>query len=60
MIDSLKDYLKQQQDDGTVYLQLLERLNDVRQIANHLRKRLSHYRQSTGLNNSMNSLLDFV
>lgn len=58
--DSLKDYLKQHTDDSSVYLQLLERLNDARHIAHNLRKRLSFYRHTTGLSNSMNTLLDLV
>ncbi|CAF1232618.1 unnamed protein product [Rotaria sordida] len=60
IIDSLKDYLKQQHEDSSVYLQLLERLNDVRHIAHNLRKRLLLYRHTTGLTNSMNTLLDLV
>ncbi|CAF2368457.1 unnamed protein product [Rotaria sp. Silwood2] len=60
IVDSLKDYLKQQHEDSSVYLQLLERLNDVRHIAHNLRKRLSLYRHTTGLTNSMNTLLDLV
>jgi hypothetical protein len=60
MIDSLKDYLKQQHEDSAVYLQLLERLNDARRIALNLRKRLSLYRHTAGLSHSMNTLLDLV
>ncbi len=60
IVDSLKDYLKQQHEDGSVYLQLLERLNDARRIAHNLRKRLLLYRHTTGLTNSMNTLLDLV
>jgi hypothetical protein len=60
IIDSLKDYLKQQHEDSSVYLQLLDRLNDARVIAHNLRKRLSLYRHTTGLTNSMNTLLDLV
>ena len=60
IVDSLKDYLKQQHEDSSVYLQLLERLNDARHIAHNLRKRLSHYRHTSGLTNSMNTLLDLV
>jgi hypothetical protein len=60
IVDSLKDYLKQQHEDASVYLQLLERLNDARRIAHNLRKRLLLYRHTTGLTNSMNTLLDLV
>ncbi|CAF0802726.1 unnamed protein product [Adineta steineri] len=60
MIDSLKDYLKQQQEDSSIYLQLLERLNDARRIAHCLRKRLLLYRHTIGLTNSMNTLLDLI
>lgn len=60
MIDSLKDYLKQQHEDASVYLQFLERLNDARRIAHNLRKRLLSYRHTNGLTNSMNTLLDLV
>jgi hypothetical protein len=60
MIDSLKDYLKQQHEDSSVYLQLLDRLNDARRIAHNLRKRLLLYRHSVGLTNSMNTLLDLM
>ncbi len=60
IVDSLKDYLKQQHEDTSVYLQLLERLNDARRIAHNLRKRLLLYRHTTGLTNSMNTLLDLV
>jgi hypothetical protein len=60
LIDSLKDHLKQQHEDGSVYLQLLDRLNDARRIAHSLRKRLLLYRHSTGLSNSMNTLLDLM
>ena len=60
MIDSLKDYLKQQHEDSSVYLQLLERLNDARHIALDLRKRLLLHRHTIGLTNSMNTLLDLM
>ena len=60
LVDSLKDYLKQQHEDGSVYLQLLERLNDARRIAHNLRKRLLLYRHTTGLSNTTNTLLDLV
>jgi signal transduction histidine kinase len=60
MIDSLKDYLKQQHEDSSVYLQLLDRLNDARRIAHNLRKRLLLYRHTAGLTNSMNTLLDLM
>ena len=60
MLDSLKDYLKQQHEDASLYLQLLERLNDARCIALNLRKCLLFYRQTTGLTNTMNTLLDLV
>ena len=60
LVDSLKDHLKQIHEDTTVYLQLLERLNDARRIAHNLRKRLLMYRHSNGLTNSMNTLLDLV
>ncbi|CAF1186292.1 unnamed protein product [Adineta steineri] len=60
IVDSLKDYLKQQHEDSSIYLQLLDRLNDARRIAHSLRKRLTLYRHSNGLTNSMNTLLDLV
>ncbi|CAF4020112.1 unnamed protein product, partial [Rotaria magnacalcarata] len=60
IVDSLKDYLKQLHEDSSVYLQLLDRLNDARHIAHNLRKRLSLYRHTTGLTNSTNTLLDLV
>jgi len=60
IIDSLKDYLKQQHEDSSVYLQLLDRLNDARRIAHALRKRLLLYRHTAGLTNSMNTLLDLI
>lgn len=60
IVDSLKDYLKQQHEDSSVYLQLIERFNDARSIAHNLRKRLLLYRHSAGLSNSMNTLLDLV
>lgn len=60
IVDSLKEYLKQQHEDGSVYLQLLDRLNDARRIAHNLRKRLCLYRHTTGLSNSMNTLLDLM
>lgn len=60
IIDSLKDYLKQQHEESSVYLQLLERLNEARRIAHNLRKRLSLYRHTAGLTNSLNTLLDHV
>ncbi|UJR30307.1 hypothetical protein I4U23_017844 [Adineta vaga] len=60
MVDSLKDYLKQQHEDSSVYLQLLERLNDARHIAMDLRKRLLIHRHTTGLTNSTNTLLDLI
>ncbi|UJR16224.1 hypothetical protein I4U23_003134 [Adineta vaga] len=60
IVDSLKDYLKQQHEDSSVYLQLLDRLNEARRIAHILRKRLSLYRHTTGLSNTMNTLLDLV
>ncbi|CAF1682426.1 unnamed protein product, partial [Adineta ricciae] len=60
IVDSLKDYLKQQHEDSSVYLQLLDRLNEARRIAHLLRKRLSLYRHTSGLTNSMNTLLDLV
>lgn len=60
IVDSLKDYLKQQHEDASVYLQFLERLNDARRIAHNLRKHLLFYRHTTGLTNSTNTLLDLV
>ena len=60
MLDSLKDYLKQQHEDASLYLQLLERLNDARRIALNLRKRLLLYRHTNGLTNTMNTILDLV
>ena len=60
ILDSLKDYLKQQHGDSSVYSQLLERLNDARRIAHVLRKRLLLYRHTAGLANSMNTLLDLM
>ncbi|CAF3459637.1 unnamed protein product [Rotaria sp. Silwood1] len=60
IIDSLKDYLKQQYGDSSIYLQLLERLNDARRIAHNLRKRLLFYRHSVCLTNSTNSYLDLI
>ena len=60
IVDSLKDYLKQQHEDASVYLQFLERLNDARRIAHNLRKRLLLYRHTTGLTSSTNTLLDLV
>jgi hypothetical protein len=56
----LKEYLRQQHEDSSVYLQLLDRLNDARRIAHNLRKRLLFYRHTAGLTNSMNTLLDLV
>lgn len=58
--DSLKDYLKQQHEDSSTYLQLIDRLNDVRRIAHNLRKRLLLYRHSAGLSQVMNTLFDLV
>ena len=58
--DSLKDYLKQHNEDSSMYLQLLERLNDARRIAHHFRKRLLLYRHTAGFSNALNTLLDFV
>ncbi|CAF3722888.1 unnamed protein product [Rotaria magnacalcarata] len=60
IIDSLKDYLKQQYGDSSIYLQLLDRLNDARRIAHHLRKRLLLYRHSVGLTNAMPTFLDLI
>ncbi|CAF4534145.1 unnamed protein product, partial [Rotaria sp. Silwood2] len=60
LVDSFKDYLKQQYGDSSIYLQLLERLNDARRIAHNLRKRLLFYRHSVCLTNSMNSYLDLI
>jgi hypothetical protein len=60
IIDSLKEYLRQQHEDSSVYLQLLDRLNDARRIAHNLRKRLLLYRHTAGLTNSMNTLLDLI
>ncbi len=60
IIDSLKEYLRQQHEDSSVYLQLLDRLNDARRIAHNLRKRLLLYRHTAGLTNSMNTLLDLM
>ena len=58
--DSLKDYLKQQHEDNSVYLQLFDRLNEARRIARNLRKRLLLYRHTAGLTNTMNTLLDLM
>lgn len=60
ILDSLKDYLKQQHGDSSVYSQLLDRLNDSRRIAHLLRKCLSFYRHTAGLTNTMNTLLDLM
>ena len=58
--DSLKEYLKQQHEESSVYAQLMDRLNDARSIAHNLRKRLLLYRHTAGLTHLTNTLLDLV